>query len=309
EDHASVQLVLSQITHGLLSNKLDPERARALIYACQVAAATMPRPPRLPTPPQSPQTSGAPSLSRQHLGATGWEPGPESLGTGDRGLGTDESLVYHLALDYEGLISGDGDLPAPSAHWQPPSPEATPWDLIHAAPNQSKPTPISPFEPETHRNCNICAEIRRLQGIPAMHPHLQPVVNPYCKFNRPGCQGPASDSRCISCDTVYLANPRKYNRARPRPDRASEYSQDPSVSSVVESLPEPQPLPNPLPEQFPDNDPMLNGYIDLNASTESAFLYPAPCSLLLKVIPQTYYPPTPFPATKPYPPQQGGTPS
>ncbi|MGA7521433.1 MAG: hypothetical protein WBW84_03070, partial [Acidobacteriaceae bacterium] len=42
EDHASVQLVLSQITHGLLSNKLDPERARALIYACQVAAATMP---------------------------------------------------------------------------------------------------------------------------------------------------------------------------------------------------------------------------------------------------------------------------
>ncbi|MGA7525184.1 MAG: hypothetical protein WBW84_22235, partial [Acidobacteriaceae bacterium] len=210
--------------------------------------------------------------------------------------------------DYEGLISGDGDLPAPSAHWQPPSPEATPWDIIHAAPNQSKPTPISPFEPETHRNCNICAEIRRLQGIPAMHPHLQPVVNPYCKFNRPGCQGPASDSRCISCDTVYLANPRKYNRARPRPDRPSEYSQDPSVPSLVESLPEPQPRPNPLPEQFPDNDPMLNGYIDPNASTESAFLYPVPCTPLLKVIPQTYYPPTPFPATKPPSPNQGGTP-
>ena len=74
EDHASVQLVLSQVTHGLLTNKLDPERARAIIYACQVTAVTLPRPARLPSPESNP-------------------PRPDSLATGDRGLGTKQGTV------------------------------------------------------------------------------------------------------------------------------------------------------------------------------------------------------------------------
>ncbi len=329
EDHASIQLVLSQTAHGLLSNKLDPERARALIYACQVAATTMPRPPRMPSPqPRVPHLPGVgtweaenpspgedprvphpsrPAFQGERVGGRESEtqplPGTDPLRPEPGGPwpdtdddDDDEDTVYHLALDYEGLISGDGDLPAPSAFWRPASPEATPFDLIHAAPNQSKPTPRSPADPDTHENCAICDEIRRQKGMPYLHPHLQPTVNPYCKWNQPGCQGPGSDSRCRACDGVYRYDPNKYDRLRrrnrarlsdqteesrlphPEPERETRVphpsrpplargweAENPnqrtgSRPSDGSDEPEPQPLPNPLPDQFPDDDPMLRGY-------------------------------------------------
>jgi len=330
EDHASVQLVLSQVAHGLLTHKLEVDRARALIQLCQVASFTLPRPPRMPTPkpdPPDPMTRATqkPETAKQELGTNnrgletdnrGLATDNQQLGTNNWGLGTSsgpwpDEWVHRLALDYEGIICGDGDLPAPSAHWQPASPEATAWDIIHAAPNQSRPTPISPFEPETHDNCTICQEIRRLQGNPVMHPHLQPVVNPYCKSNQPGCQGPTSDFRCLACDDRYHSNRRRYDRARIRQTRDSNLREEPadpdsgstspgsSVSSAVKDSPtasgprfrprtDPNTgndadydprlrLPNPIPEQFPDDDPMLRGYIplddklDLKASADPAF--------------------------------------
>jgi hypothetical protein len=50
EDAASIQLLMTQVAHGLLSNKLDPARARTTIWAAQVAAFTLPRPARLKDP-------------------------------------------------------------------------------------------------------------------------------------------------------------------------------------------------------------------------------------------------------------------
>ena len=50
EDAASIQLLMTQVAHGLLSNKLDPARARTAIWAAQVAAYTLPRPARLKDP-------------------------------------------------------------------------------------------------------------------------------------------------------------------------------------------------------------------------------------------------------------------
>jgi hypothetical protein len=44
EDHSALQLATTQIAHGLLTGQLDPARARALSYNCQVAAMTLPRP-------------------------------------------------------------------------------------------------------------------------------------------------------------------------------------------------------------------------------------------------------------------------
>ncbi|MGA8906695.1 MAG: hypothetical protein WB524_03695, partial [Acidobacteriaceae bacterium] len=44
EDHSSIQLVLSQVAHGLFSGDMDPAHARSLAYTCQVAAQTLPRP-------------------------------------------------------------------------------------------------------------------------------------------------------------------------------------------------------------------------------------------------------------------------
>ena len=199
-----------------------------------------------------------------------------------------------------------------------------------------------------------------------MHPHLQPVVNPYCKSNQPGCQGPTSDFRCLACDDRYHSNRRRYDRARIRQTRDSNLREEPadpdsgstspgsSVSSAVKDSPtasgprfrprtDPNTgndadydprlrLPNPIPEQFPDDDPMLRGYIplddklDLKASADPAFPpgsslpavcspRPVPCALHpcglwphRRVIPKTYYPPTPAPSTKPTPLSTGGVP-
>ncbi|MGB7170454.1 MAG: hypothetical protein WBD32_15710 [Acidobacteriaceae bacterium] len=272
EDHASIQLVLSQVTHGLLTLKLDPERARAIIYCCQVAAATMPRPPRMSTPQANPQPVGPTTVgtTADPLRPAACGPWPDD--------DDDDSLVYRLALDDQGIICGDGDLPAPNAHWQPASPEATPWDLLDAAPNQSKPTPRSPWDPDTHCSCAICTELLKMEADPINHPHLQPVVNPYCKRNRAGCQGPASENRCSYCEGLYKYDPAKYDRQRRRSsepteetwpeqrNRKTEPVKNPRVPHVGPPLadvgePDPQPLPNPIPDQFPDADPMLNTYI------------------------------------------------
>lgn len=51
EDVSAIQLVASQVAHGLFTETLDPWRAGKILYACQVAAMTVPRPGRLKTEP------------------------------------------------------------------------------------------------------------------------------------------------------------------------------------------------------------------------------------------------------------------
>jgi len=81
EDHASIQLVMTQIVHGLFAHTLDPVRARTAIWAAQVAAYTLPRPARL---------------------------------TGNEPLG---EPVHRIGFDHDGLISADPD-PAPTSNPQ-----------------------------------------------------------------------------------------------------------------------------------------------------------------------------------------------
>src|SRR5579859_1514003 len=79
EDRSAIQLMATQILHGILSHRLDPQRARAATYVLHVAALTVPRPPR-------------PRLADP-------EPPAES--------------VSALGRDFEDFISADRDLPAP----------------------------------------------------------------------------------------------------------------------------------------------------------------------------------------------------
>ena len=44
EDLSAIQLVASQVAHGLFTETIDPRRAGKILYACQVAAMTMARP-------------------------------------------------------------------------------------------------------------------------------------------------------------------------------------------------------------------------------------------------------------------------
>lgn len=79
EDRSAIQLLATQILHGILSHRLDPQRARAATYVLHVAALTVERPPR-------------PRLADP-------EPPAES--------------VSSLGRDFDDFISADGDLAEP----------------------------------------------------------------------------------------------------------------------------------------------------------------------------------------------------
>src|SRR6185312_8074820 len=47
EDLATIQVLATQVAQGLLAETIDPWRAGKVLYACQVAAFTLPRPARM----------------------------------------------------------------------------------------------------------------------------------------------------------------------------------------------------------------------------------------------------------------------
>jgi hypothetical protein len=81
EDRSAVQLMATQILHGILSRRLDPLTARAALAALRVAALTLPR----PAAPARSQPAAAPP----------------------------DDAVCRLARDHEDFISADGDLAEP----------------------------------------------------------------------------------------------------------------------------------------------------------------------------------------------------
>ncbi|MGA8108602.1 MAG: hypothetical protein WB974_04165, partial [Acidobacteriaceae bacterium] len=44
EDRSAIQLMTTQVLHGILTMHLEPARARAALYALHIAALTLPRP-------------------------------------------------------------------------------------------------------------------------------------------------------------------------------------------------------------------------------------------------------------------------
>jgi len=73
EDHSAIQLVLSQLAHGIFSGDLDNASARTLAYVCQVAAFTLPRPatPNAKSAPatiQEPVAEVVTTTDGEHLG-------------------------------------------------------------------------------------------------------------------------------------------------------------------------------------------------------------------------------------------------
>lgn len=137
EDRSAIQLMATQILHGILSNRLDVQRARAATYALHVAALTLERPPRPRAATEEPP----------------------------------EPAVASLGRDYEDFISADGDLAEPelnSACSVAESAEATaalirefqPRNRCH--PEDAPPEVVSP-DP-THDSetcpCYTCADYR-----------------------------------------------------------------------------------------------------------------------------------------------------
>lgn len=134
EDRSAIQLMLTQVLHGILSRRLDPQEARAALYALHIAALTVPRPPRA--------SAEAP-----------------------------EPAVCRLGRDHQGFISADGDLADPPLN---PSCAVAESDQAAATlmdtfdpPNRVDPEDAAPDPPQpdpTHNPdtcpCYICSDYR-----------------------------------------------------------------------------------------------------------------------------------------------------
>ena len=137
EDRSAIQLMTTQILHGILSNRLEPARARAALYALHIVALTVERPPRAAAAPAE-----AP-----------------------------EPAVCRLGRDHQGFISADGDLTDPPLN---PSCVVTDSDESaatlmetlespnrvdpdHAAPD---PPPLDPTHDADNCPCLTCCDYR-----------------------------------------------------------------------------------------------------------------------------------------------------
>jgi hypothetical protein len=97
EDRSAIQLMTTQILHGILSHRLDPIRARVALYALRITALTLPRP---AAPPRSQAEDPEPSRAESS------ESVPAQSVPADQ-------VVCRLGRDHEDFISADSDLADP----------------------------------------------------------------------------------------------------------------------------------------------------------------------------------------------------
>jgi hypothetical protein len=239
EDAASIQLLMTQVAHGLLSNKLDPARARTTIWAAQVAAFTLPRPARLKDP--EPQGEPVHRIGFDH----------ESI------ICADTTPTENLAdLNHLCQVPATADeiwqaQDAPHSVNQPP-PEQRYIDPWHPAPppqpvpaQYNVPPPPPPKPRPNHESglpchCPPCTErreyyIQKAQG----HPRKKsaPIDNPLCPSGNPTCLGPASEFACRACRRLRNPVPPDSDDCHPESAPAGE---GPRVSeSCCSRLPAP----------------------------------------------------------------------
>ena len=198
EDHASVQLIATQVVHGLMSLKMAPDHARTILYALQIVAATLPRPGHLPSP--NPPSS----------------PSPQPAGGNPQ---SQDTQIHTITFDEFGPIAADGDQPAPNAHWSRPAPGVDPLAVLDASPNIARPDPLPPNDPFSHCDCPICRKLMRHGADPMLHRHIQPIENPHCSSGHPDCRGPESDVRCPHCEKIRKFMPlRRRHKPQPKPE-------------------------------------------------------------------------------------------
>ena len=197
EDDASITLMLTQVTHGLLSNQLDPVRARTTIYGLQVAALVIANKDR--------REARAARAAAQAAKTGAPLPAP-----------VPDEQVSRLGYDHEGFISADGDLPEPNPLCPELSAGPVPWDLadqIHPhnqpAPDQRFGDPPSTIEarreeqqkPEDPWNDERLARQREFgrKGQANQYDRPGPGERYYCPSATHGCLGPRYDHCCTSC--------------------------------------------------------------------------------------------------------------
>jgi hypothetical protein len=227
EDHASIQLVMTQIVHGLLSMKLEPARARTAIWAAQVAAYTLPRPARLKG--NEPQGDPVHRIGADHDGLISADPDPAPTTCNPQPVtcNLEKDLNYLCQVtataDEVWALQDRDDLGVN----QPP-PEQRYIDPWHAAPppqpfpGWNVPPPPPPPPPPAHESglpcdCPKCVADEafhqkfldryygRTRKRSAKKSGEDPDFNPLCKSGKPTCLGPDSEFCCKNCLRIRKA--------------------------------------------------------------------------------------------------------
>ena len=210
EDAASIQLLMTQVAHGLLSNKLDPARARTTIWAAQVAAFTLPRPARLKDP--EPQGDPVHRIGFDH----------ESIICADTTPGENLADLNYLCQvpatadeiwQAQDRVHSVNQPPPESRYIDPwhPAPPPQPVPAQYNVPPPPPPKPRPNHESGLPCHCPPCTErreyyIQKAQGRPRKK-SAPPIDNPLCPSGNPTCLGPASEFACRACRRLRNGHP------------------------------------------------------------------------------------------------------
>ena len=205
ENLDTIQVVATQVAQGLFAETLDPHRAGKILYACQIAVLTLPRPARLqpadkPALPQAPVSDVFPSVDGALLG-------PNLPWSADQ-IGFEPVWSYHKHLyesecERQGKPKPAGPDDFPASGWLTP-------DEVKEYNQRPKELAESFWEPLL--GLRIEADQRG---------ELPPLKERSCAYFTYGrCDGPTSDRPCEFCYREREEHLRLPPREEPAPSPA-----------------------------------------------------------------------------------------
>ena len=169
EDLSAIQLVASQVAHGLFSETLDPRRAGKILYACQVAAMTMARPGPIPAEPVRDEGP----VDEVFEDANGELLGPEKPWLGVNGAfepaWSHDKWLYELECERLGKPKPESPADMPPQGWLTPDEQAQP--------------------KYTHPNPWMMKIVER-RVEEDQRGNLPPLRERKCSYDNPHCGGP-----------------------------------------------------------------------------------------------------------------------
>ena len=236
EDRSAIQLVLSQLAHGIFSGDLDNASARTLAYVCQVAAFTLPRPvaPRAQSaaaaaPIQEPVAEVVTTTDGDHLGPIEKYQGP---------TGAFEPQWSFSKYLYEQQCEELGQ-PKPTCAADYPASGWLTEEEIKEDPEDWKKRALAHkaelYKADQARKAQETAAALAA-GLP--DPHLK-RKNPDCPHDTYWCDGPKHRHHCLLCDNdlKIAAGLPPFDLNKLKPESSAKPTAAPAEKPITEVKP------------------------------------------------------------------------
>ncbi len=194
EDHSAIQLVLSQLAHGIFSGALDNASARTLAYICQVAAFTLPR-------PAAPNAKSAPATIQEPVAEIVTTPDGEHLAPIEKyqgPTGTFEPQWSFSKYMYEKQCEELGQPKPTCAADYPASGWLTEEEMKEDPEEWIKRTQAHKLELYKADEARKAQETAAALAAGLPDPHRK-RKNPACPFDTYWCDGPKHSHKCAYC--------------------------------------------------------------------------------------------------------------